>query len=359
MSSNPIESKIAKYKKEQVVYSGVGLQCLSVPRISTGIFAMDFLTGGGIPQGRITEFYGAKSSTKSSTALRVAGNYLRQTRSTGKRVTLIDFENTFDPPWAQRFIDLEDFERLDYVLPDYGEQGVDIAKTFAQYDPTGLIIIDSIAMMIPIGEAEGEAADQHVGLQAKLVNRLFRFIFPHMIARRKTKDFLTLLVINQLRANIAKFGFQSPTIKPGGYLQDFLYSLDIQFYTLGQKEIGGVPAYSTHQFTVQKNKLGLQKRSGEYVMRLLTLDNSLKAGSIDEAETIFKYARKAGVITHQGKVWNVPASESEVVTFGKIEEVVTYLSIPSNTEYVRRITLDRCVQDVLLTGTGGSDEKDM
>jgi recombination protein RecA len=354
MSSNltPIERKIAQYKKEQLVYSGVGLQSLLVPRISTGIFIMDLLTGGGVPEGRITEFYGAKGSTKSSTALRVAGNYLRQTRQTKKRVTLVDFEGTFDEPWSQRFMDAEDMDRFDYVLPDYGEQGVDIIKTFAENDPTGLIIVDSVAMMVPMAELEGTAVDQHMGLQAKLLNRLFRFVFPHMIARRRSKDYLTLLVINQLRANIGKFGFQSPTIKPGGYLQDFLYSLDLQFYTLKQKEVGGLPVQSTHQFTVQKNKLGLQKRSGEYVMRLISLEENFKAGGIDEAETIFKYARKAGVITPQGKGWLVGGE-----TLGKIEDVVAYLQDDEKAKPIKAETLKRCYQDVLLTGSGGADEK--
>lgn len=354
MSSNSIERKIAQYKKEQLVYSGVGLQSLLVPRISTGIFIMDLLTGGGIPEGRITEFYGAKGSTKSSTALRVAGNYLRSNRDSGKRVTLVDFEGTFDEPWARRFIDEEDFERFDYVLPDYGEQGVDIIKTFAEHQPTGLIIVDSVAMMVPMAELEGTAVDQHVGLQAKLVNRMFRFVFPHMIARRRDKNYLTLLVINQLRANIGKFGFQSPTIKPGGYLQDFLYSLDLQFYTIKQKEVGGLPVQSTHQFTVQKNKLGLQKRSGEYVMRLIGLDDTYKAGSIDEAETVFAYARKAGVIQNDGKLWRIGED-----TFKKIEEVVLYLRDENIAKPIKQETIARCVNDVLLTGSGGTNEKDM
>ena len=353
MSSN-IEKKIEQYKKQQLMYSGVGLQSLLVPRVSTGIFSLDLLTGGGMPEGRITEFYGAKGSTKSSTALRVAGNYLRKYRKEKKRVTLADFEGTFDEPWARRFIDVEDFERLDYVLPDYGDQGVDIIKTMASYDPTGLIVVDSVAMMIPFDEAEGEAADKHVGLQAKLVNRMFRFVFPFMIARRKTKDYLSLLVINQLRANItSSYGFKSPTIKPGGYLQDFLYSLDIQFYTLKQKELNGIPAWSTHQFTVQKNKLGLQKRSGEYIMRLITLDDSFKAGSIDEVETIFKYARKAGVIELKGKTWVI---KDRSHTYASIEAVVEALKDPLVVEPVKAETFKRCVADVLLTGGGQKDD---
>jgi len=344
LMSSSIEKKIEQYKKEQLVYSGEGLRSLLVPRISTGIFVLDLLTGGGMPEGRITEFYGAKSSTKSTTAMRVAGNYLHKYPK--KKVLYADFEGTFDEPWARRFVD--DLSRFNLLIPDYGEQGVDVIKDFAADPNTGLIIVDSVAMMVPFKEADGGATDQTPGLQAKLVNRLFRLLFPFIISRRRIKNYLSILIINQLRANIGKFGFQSPTIKPGGMMQDFLYSLDIQFYTIRQIESMGIPAKSVHQFTVQKNKLGLQKRSGEYTMRLLSLDNDFKAGSIDEAQTIFNYARKAGVINLEGKTWKVGN-----ISYNKIEDVVASLNDPVLAEPIKQETLKRCVIDVLLTSGKG------
>ncbi|MGQ9570678.1 MAG: hypothetical protein ACUVUQ_07515 [Thermodesulfovibrionales bacterium] len=343
-----LETKLKKYQKEQLIYSGGDPTQFNISRIPTGIFIMDILTGGGIPESRVTEFYGAKSTTKSSTVLRIAGNYERKYED--RHILLADFEGTYEREWGQRFI--PDMDRLHVLVPDYGEQGIDVIKDMVNENEIGLLIIDSVANLIPLKEIEADAGDATVGLHAKLLNRLFRVLFPVMISRRKTGNPLTIIVVNQLRANVSSRKFQSPTIKPGGMMQDFLYSLDIRLYTTKIVTVGGLPAKSVHEFTIEKNKLGLQKRSGEFSMNLLNLDGRSPIGSIDELPTVLKYAIKAEIIARVGNKWRYGKQE-----FPNLESVKAALVTDSNLyNAVRQETLEICIKDVRFTAGEKEEE---
>lgn len=336
-----LAEKIKKYNKEQLIYSGADKDQFNIVRIPTGIFVMDILTGGGIPISRVTEFYGAKSSTKSSNVLRIIGNYLRLNKNS--KALLADFEGTYEKPWGKNFID--DLDRLEVLLPDYGEQGVDVLKDLIVEEEIGLVAIDSVANLIPLKESEADAGDATMGLHAKLLNRLFRVMFPIMIARRKTETPLTVIVVNQLRANVGGKKFASPYIKPGGMMQDFLYSLDIRLYTVEYVKVSGMPVKSVHEFIIEKNKIGLPKRSGEFRMHLVNIDGKSPVGSLDEVPTVMEYAKKAGIIVRVGNKWRYLSKE-----FPNLESVQAALvTDPKFYNEVRAATLDACLADVRLT----------
>jgi recombination protein RecA len=340
-----LAAKLKKYRDSQLVYAASDTEYFMVKRIPTACLVMDILTGGGIPISRVTELYGAKSSGKSTTILRIIGNYLKLNPKS--RALLADFEATYEENWSAHFI--EDLSRLHVLVPDYGEQGVDVLKDLALETEIGLLAVDSVANLIPLKEAESEAGDATVGLQAKLLNRLYRLLFPIMIARRKTSTPLTVLVANQLRANVGGRKFQSPTIKPGGMMQDFLYSLDIRLYTIELKKQGSLPYRSVHQFTIEKNKLGLYKRSGEFRMNLVNLDGNSPVGSLDEIDTLMDFGKKAGTILRSGNKWLV-----EDKSYPNLESVQAALVTDTKLyNTIRDKTLAACLQDVRLTTSEG------
>jgi recombination protein RecA len=340
-----LAAKLKKYRESQLVYAASDTEYFVVKRIPTSILVMDILTGGGIPVSRVTELYGAKSSGKSTTILRIIGNYLKLNPKS--KALLADFEATYEESWGSHFV--IDLSRLLVLVPDYGEQGVDVVKDFASESEIGLIAVDSVANLIPLREAESEAGDATVGLQAKLLNRLYRLLFPLMIARRKTDTPLTILVANQLRANIGGRKFQSPTIKPGGMMQDFLYSLDIRFYTIELKKVGSLPVKSVHQFTIEKNKLGLYKRSGEFRMNLVDIDGHSSVGSLDEIDTLMEFGKKSGIILRSGNKWLI-----EEKSYPNLESVQAALVTDSKLyEVTREKTLQACIRDVRLTTSDG------
>jgi len=347
-----VKDIIKHYRDEQLLYFGEGLWSLKIPRIPTNIFAIDLLTGGGLPQGRASEFYGVKGSTKTTTALRAAGRYLLLNPT--KKVLFVDFEGSFDVTWASNFI--ADMERFLLLTPDYGEQGLDIIRDLVLKAPEiGLLIIDSIAMMIPVKESQADAGDSFMGLQARLINRLYRMLLPIVTQKKREKEFLTILTINQLRANLKATGFQSPVMKAGGYLHDHILSLALRFYTVKFIQEKGIPAKSIHEFTVEKNKLGLQRRSGRFIMNLVNMDGKTPVGSIDELTTIIEFAKKSRVLERVGNKWKL--GEIIYPTLEKAEEDCG--GKPELLKTIKEEILQRCYKNILLTsGTTKTGEKE-
>lgn len=289
-----IIDKIKNYKKEQLIYAGNDTTRFKVERIPTSVFSLDLLCFGGIPEGRFTEFFGAKSSGKTTTALRTAGEFLKKYND--KFVLYADFENTYEPKWASNFI--SDFNRFQVLSPDYAEQGIDVIDDLSNSEDLGLIIIDSVAMITSMNEIEGKADDYTMGMNARLYNKLLRKLLPKMVVRRRVNSNLTVIAINQLRANFKSTGFKSQESKPAGYMQDFVYSLDIRFYVREFVKKGAVPIKSHNDFTIIKNKLGLPRQSGTYTMWL-------NNGKLDEMSIIISYAKKLNVIERNGMQWKI------------------------------------------------------
>lgn len=272
-------------------------------RIPTGIFTFDYATLGGIPHNRVIQFSGAKHSGKTTGALRcIAG---AQRSLPNQQAVIIDVEGTYDRTWGEKVG--VDNESLLVIQPDTGEQAVDITDALVRTRETSLIVIDSLAAMLPTKEQDSSAEDSLVGLQSRLITSMMRKINAAMVAERKRDHFVTVLVINQQRT---KIGGWSPTGEPislpGGKAVGFFSTLEVVFKN---KENMGKDAHgfetlthNDHAFQITKNKLNAGMRSGEFRM-LRQADESLglSEGDIDDASTLIAFAKRLGWYGGAGK----------------------------------------------------------
>lgn len=236
-----------------------------VNKIPSDVFEFDVLTRGGIPEGRFTLFWGAKSSGKSTMALRIAKNFLKLYPD--RKVCYLDFEQAFDPDWALRILE-EDNDNFLVAQPIYAEEGIKFLQESTNSSDVGLYIIDSLAMMIPISEAEAEADQDFIGLQARTINKMFKRVLPNIARHTREGNPVTFILINQLRNDIGNRSFVKSFSKPGGVVQDFIVSLDVRFYVDSvEKDSEGRPLAITFSFVIEKNKVGgTPKVMGKYVM---------------------------------------------------------------------------------------------
>jgi len=320
-----------------------------VVKIPIGVFTLDLLTGGGIPESRISSFWGAKSSCKTSTALRVANQFL--IAKPGMKVIYVDFEHTYDETWTKHFI--TDMSRFVYIAPDFGEEGVDImAKLFAA-DDACLGIVDSVAMMIPRAESEASMLDDFMCKHPRLVNRMFRRIAPIMSQSRKAGRNFTLLLINQPMYDIGVRSFQPIMKKPGGIRQDMLASLDIRFYPGLYKKVGEVSVKVTNTFVIEKNKVGLPRGRGEFTMYLAPYEGH-KVGDIDEVKTLLTYAKRADLMVRDGTKWDICGKKYD--TLEHLAKIV--MSKPSELEDIKRQVLAKLIANPVSTVDEEKEEKD-
>jgi recombination protein RecA len=212
--------------------------------ISTGSLGLDLAIGGkGLPRGRIIEIYGPESSGKTTLTLHVVANAQRQ----GGVCAFIDAEHALDPQYAKRLgVDLD---ALLISQPDNGEQALDICETLAKSGAIDVIVIDSVAALVPKAEIEGEMGDSFVGLQARLMSQALRKLTA-LTARSKT----TLVFINQIREKIGVM-FGSPETTTGGRALKFYSSVRIDIRRIGQIKDGEEPIGARTKATVAKNKV--------------------------------------------------------------------------------------------------------
>jgi len=297
--------------KPKSIYTGVEIEGLKVPRIPSGAFTFDMLTGGGIPRDRITVFHGAKSTSKTTFALRIAGSY--QAMNPDKTVVFVDFEGTFDWEWAKDYI--PDPDRFHVVKPDYGEEGIDMIKAYiTEADDVGLLIIDSLASIEPTAVMDKDAADLlKIGSQVHLINRLIAMLTVRMSQIRKAGGTLTTIAINQVRANMNPRS-PAPHTQPGGYKLEHAASMDIKFYPGKYTEIQGMAVKVTHRFMLDKSKVSVPKRAGDFTYYLTDIDGH-KAGEMEEISTIVTYAKRAGIILREGNKWTIPLKKGDPLIF--------------------------------------------
>ena len=298
-----VDIKRIANKDMRVALSGQELEVYTVDRIPLGIFVVDMLTGGGIPKGRYTCIWGAKSCFKSTIILKLIGQYLRD--NPNMSVLYVDFEQSFDYVWAANFID--DFRRLVVIMPDFGEQGVNLAVNMAKAEDVGLLVIDSVAMMTPKKEAEAEdSEDDTVGLLARLVNKMLRRLNVVINKSKLQKRDLAVVLVNQVRSKVGGGGGfgGAQSYKPGGRMLEHATSMDIRMYAKDYKKYKGITTTATVGFTMDKNKVGLPKTSGEFTFYLRDYGD-FAAGDVDEVKTLSTYGGRAGLIKKGAKVWTV------------------------------------------------------
>jgi recombination protein RecA len=212
--------------------------------IPTGSLALDIALGGkGFPRGRIIEIYGNESSGKTSIALHTVAEAQKQ----GGVAAYIDTEHSLDPAWAKRLgVDLEN---LLVSQPSHAEEALRIAELLVKSNAVDIVVIDSVAALVPKAEIDGEIGDAHVGLQARLMSQALRILNP-AIARTRT----CMIFINQIRQKVGVF-FGSPETTSGGLALRFYSSVRIEVKTGTQIKKGEEPIGREVKVKVVKNKV--------------------------------------------------------------------------------------------------------
>lgn len=226
---------------------------LDIKTISTGSIALDSALGvGGIPRSRITEIYGPESSGKTTLALHVVA----EAQKTDGIAAFIDAEHAFDPVYARKLG--VDTDNLLVSQPDTGEQALDIAETLVRSGAVDIIVIDSVAALVPQAEIDGEMGDSHMGLQARLMSQALRKL-TGIVSRSKT----CLIFINQLRMKIGVM-FGNPETTTGGNALKFYSSVRLDIRRIGALKDGDNVVGSHVKVKVAKNKVAPPFKLAEF-----------------------------------------------------------------------------------------------
>jgi recombination protein RecA len=225
----------------------------NIPVIPTGILSIDLALGvGGFPRGRVTEIYGPESSGKTTLALHV----IAEAQKRGGNAAFIDAEHALDTAYAERLG--VDVDNLLVSQPDFGEQALEITEILMRSGGIDIIVIDSVAALVPRAEIDGNVGDQHVGLQARLMSHAMRK-FTGVLKRTNT----VLVFINQIRMKIGVM-FGNPETTPGGNALKFYSSLRIDIRRMTQIKDGQEVVGNRTKVKVVKNKVAPPFRLAEF-----------------------------------------------------------------------------------------------
>ncbi|HZY64710.1 MAG TPA: recombinase RecA [Rubrobacteraceae bacterium] len=233
-----------QFGKGSIMRMGDDERPRKIPSISTGALSLDLALGvGGLPKGRIVEIFGPESSGKTTLALHV----IAEAQKAGGLVAFVDAEHAIDPAYAQAIgVDLEN---LYFSQPDNGEQALEIADTLVRSGALDVVVIDSVAALVPRAEIEGEMGDSHVGLQARLMSQALRKLSGSL-----SRSGTMAIFINQLREKIGVM-FGSPETTPGGRALKFYSSVRLDIRRIGALKVGNDTVGNQTRVKVVKNKV--------------------------------------------------------------------------------------------------------
>jgi len=248
--------------------------------LKTGILALDTALGvGGLPKGRIIEIYGPEASGKTTIAL----SLIAETQKAGGTAAFIDAEHAMDPAWAQILgVKLDD---LLISQPDTGEQALEITEALIRSGGVDLVVVDSVAALVPRAEIEGEMGDAQMGLQARLMSQALRKL-TGVISKSKT----TILFTNQLRLKIGIM-FGNPETTPGGLALKFYASVRMDVRKIETIKKNNQVIGARVRVKIVKNKVAPPFKEAEMV---------INPKGIDREEGLVDAAIVAGVITKSG-----------------------------------------------------------
>ena len=226
---------------------------IDVPAISTGSMSLDLALGvGGVPRGRVVEIYGPESSGKTTLALHIAA----EAQAKGGMVAFVDAEHALDVVYARKLG--VDVDNLLVSQPDTGEQALDITEILVRSGAIDVLIVDSVAALVPRAEIEGEMGDHHVGLQARLMSQALRKL-TGTISKSRT----CLVFINQIRMKIGVM-FGNPETTTGGNALKFYASLRLDIRRIGALKDGDEVVGNRTRVKVVKNKVAPPFKNAEF-----------------------------------------------------------------------------------------------
>ncbi len=228
-------------------------QVIDVPAISTGSIALDFALGvGGVPRGRVIEIFGPESSGKTTLALHISA----EAQAKGGMVAFIDAEHALDMTYAKRLgVNVDD---LLISQPDTGEQALDIAEILVRSGAIDVVVIDSVAALVPRAEIEGDMGDHHVGLQARLMSQALRKVTA-AISKSRT----CVIFINQIRMKIGVM-FGNPETTTGGNALKFYASQRLDIRKISSIKQGDQTVGNRTRVKVVKNKIAPPFKQAEF-----------------------------------------------------------------------------------------------
>jgi len=274
-------SQIEKLYGKGTLFQYGNADKISVNAISTGSYLLNIATGiGGIPQGRITEIFGPESSGKTTLCLHI----IAEAQKLGQLCAFIDAEHALDTEYAQNIgVD------MDSVLlsqPDWGEQALDIASKLIETGDLGVIIIDSVAALVPKAEIDGEIGDAHMALQARMMSQSLR-----ILTSKIQKSNTAVIFINQIRSKIGVM-FGNPETTTGGNALKFYASMRLDIRRIGAVKDGEDNIGNKTKVTVVKSKVSPPFKKAEFDIRFGT--------GIDIHSEMIDLAVEYGILTKSG-----------------------------------------------------------
>jgi len=291
-------------------------QKLDVPAISTGSLSLDLALGvGGMPRGRVVEVFGPESSGKTTLTLHIIAN----AQKLGGTAAFIDVEHALDPDYAKRL-----GVNLDTLLvnqPDAGEQALEIAELLTRSNAVDVIVVDSVAALVPRAELEGQMGDSHVALQARLMSQALRKL-TSVIAKSKT----CLIFINQIREKIGVM-FGNPETTPGGRALKFYSSVRVDIRRIGSIKDGEQIIGNRVRAKIAKNKVAAPFKKAEFDIMFNhgisrsgdIVDLGVEAQIVEKSGTWFSYGE---IRLGQGRENTKKFIESKPELLEEIEQAV-------------------------------------
>ena len=309
-------------------------QDVKVDTISTGSPSLDFALGiGGIPKGRVTEIYGAESSGKSTLTYHVMADAQRNEGT----AAYIDAEHALDPGYAARCG--VDVENLLVSQPDTAEQALEIAEYLVKSSAVDIVVIDSVAAMVPKAELEGDMGDSHIGLQARLMSQALRKLTASI-----SKSNTAVIFINQIREKVGVF-WGSPETTPGGKALKFYSSVRIDLRKIEYLNQGTDIVGSKVRARVVKNKVAAPFRTAEF--DIMFNEGISREGDHLDLSVAHQIVKKSGAFYSFGEI-QIGRGRENAKTFLKSNPVLT----DEIEDLVRAATNPEPLEDVIIPVDG-------